>query len=537
MGFRVIALAMLAAFSVLLPGGVSAQSGVELLAGRIADSLTSIKDPRYQTVAFYRIRDTSTRIQTDQLIDFANVKIVQGRRLKVIDRSKLKLILKEQRIQLSEFVSAKKYQELGKLLGVDLFIYGTLYRDALVLKAISTQSSAIVWGDIFPLSRDPREAQLLSQLGGNVINSIRKDLSRIKRAKIRQVSFWNFSPMEVFSREAVMDYLSVALTKDGNLMVVDRENLKVITNEQKLNQSMFIDERSAKKLGQLHGVDAFIYGAITRGSNGEVVASMKMLNIFNGVIEWADIIRVETGNGKPASGDTAEVGKQSNVPDRQAPPGMVYVPPGQFMMGTPSGLPEATPSHRQNLQGFFIDQNEVSNSDYLVFVKKSQYRTPVGWKGSRPGQGDLDLPVVGVSWEDARRYCRSVDKRLPTEAEWELSARGFEGLLYPWKGNSYAPGVSVTRESGRKKPLPANSPTRDVSPFKVNNMGGNVREWVEDLFNPYPGGRGGTFKRGERVIRGGSWATSSVSAQTFYRKGSNPNHAWQDVGFRCARSG
>ena len=94
-----------------------AQVDSEVLAGRIADSLSTIKDPRYRTAAFSRVRNAGTQVNVNELIDYANVKIVRGRRLRVVDRSKLNLILKEQQIQLSDFVSAKKYKELGKLLG------------------------------------------------------------------------------------------------------------------------------------------------------------------------------------------------------------------------------------------------------------------------------------------------------------------------------------------------------------------------------------------------------------------------------------
>ena len=85
--------------------------------------------------------------------------------------------------------------------------------------------------------------------------------------------------------------------------------------------------------------------------------------------------------------------------------------------------------------------------------------------------------------------------------------------------------------------MPVTRGTKDVSPYGVKHMAGNVREWVEDSYLPYRGNRGG--RRGnnrERVVRGGSWATRSKSARTFARGSSNPNLAWQDLGFRCAKS-
>ena len=129
---------------------------VEALAQRIADSLQGIQDPHYRTVAFSRVKQQGSDIDVDTLIDFTNVKVVQGHRLRVIDRSKLQLILKEQQVQLTDFISTQKYRDLGQLLGVDLFIYGTLYRDALVLKAIDVQNSAIAGPTCSPSTKRPR---------------------------------------------------------------------------------------------------------------------------------------------------------------------------------------------------------------------------------------------------------------------------------------------------------------------------------------------------------------------------------------------
>lgn len=505
----------------------------EELATQIAESLKSrLTDARIQTVAISRIKQVGGNHNVGDLIDFTNVKIVRGHRLRVVDRSKLELILKEQQVQLSDFVSAEKYQELGRLMGVDLFIYGTFYKDALVLKGINVQNSAIVWADFFPMVDNPSEAATLRMLGKGMIASLNKDMERLKKARIKLISFWDLETDSTFAPNAVMDYLSIALTQDTLLRVVDRENLSLITAEQRLNQSVFIDQKNAKRLGELYGVDAFIYGGIKRRGDGSYLASLKMLNIFNGVIEWADLIKI----GPEAAGlSKNSPGKGNGAPQV---PGMAYVSGGMLLRGTNKGQAIASPQHRVDLPAFYIDLTEVDNASYLKFVQARRYRKPVGWQQGTFPAGKGNHPVVGVTWEDARRFCAYVGKRLPAESEWEKAARGTAGAMYPWGNNNFSPGFTITRESGRKSSVPVNTKNRDTSPYQVQHLAGNVREWVADMLASYRGAAGGNDPRygKERVVRGGSWATNFRTTAAYHRGSSNPSLAWQDVGFRCAKS-
>jgi iron(II)-dependent oxidoreductase len=278
----------------------------------------------------------------------------------------------------------------------------------------------------------------------------------------------------------------------------------------------------------LHGVDAFIYGGVTRRADGTYLASLKMMNVYNGVIEWADLIRMEDAPAPRGDGSAGGTGAQ----------GMVSIPAGLFLMGTNDGPRHAAPLHQVNLPAYRIDEGEVSNAEYQKFVLARNYRAPVGWVGTSYPEGAGDLPVVGVNWVDARRYCEFAGKRLPSEQEWEKAARGPGGQKYPWQGNTFSPSFTVTRESGRKLPLAVNEPTRDVSPYGVKHLAGNVREWVEDTFAAYQANARISDPRfgRERVVRGASWATDYHSAPAYFRGASNPSLAWQDLGFRCASS-
>ena len=149
--------------------------------------------------------------------------------------------------------------------------------------------------------------------------------------------------------------------------------------------------------------------------------------------------------------------------------------------------------------------DEGVNQNYAQFVKKRRYRKPHYWAGKSYPQGSASIPVVGVSWEDARQYCRFKRKRLPTEAEWEKAARGTRGAVFAWGGKTFATGYTVSRESRHKTAVSVRQKTKDISPYGLRFMSGNVREWVSSRYGPYPGTSFST-PRGQRVIRGGSWA-------------------------------
>ncbi len=504
----------------LCPGTLSALE-FENLSQRIASSLSQVANRKYGTIAFSRIAGPLNQEKINELIDYTNVALVKSRAFRVIDRSKMNLILQEQKFNLSGMVSQDTYKELGKLLGVDLFVYGRYYHDTLVMKAIDVESSAIVWADIFQLTALKAETLAVSSLAEAVTLSLRKDLSRLRQNKVNQIAFWNIqSP---FDSSLLADFLSTALTKDSGLQVVDRENLALIIEEQKLSMSDFIDESKAKRMGELYGVDAFIYGKVSR-KNGRWLASLKLLNIYNGVIEWADLIHFGQTNRSSYKKSTAK-----------PIAGMISIPKGKFIMGSNQGPQISKPEFQVKLREFYLDETEVSNQKYAEYLRRFRKRPPPHWRNRQIPAGAESLPVVNVTWIEAERYCKSLGKRLPKEVEWEKAARGENGLTYPW-GNGFNPRKARTLESGKHKPLPVDQAQADISPYGVQQMAGNVREWVSSSLARYPGSNFDSPQiNREKVIRGGSWAKTKDHATTWHRASSKPNYAWKDVGFRCAK--
>jgi formylglycine-generating enzyme required for sulfatase activity len=243
---------------------------------------------------------------------------------------------------------------------------------------------------------------------------------------------------------------------------------------------------------------------------------------------------------------------------------MVYVPEGPFIMGTDqtdSGHKAAEygilkpwfedehPAHVVNLPAYYMDKYEVTNADYQAFVRATGRRHPPDWLGPTRPPGPARGPVVSVSWDDADAYCRWAGKRLPTEAEWEKAARGFEGRLYPW-GNQFELGYANIG-GGRNGPVAVGSYPKGQTPLGVYDLSGNVWEWTADWYQPYPGNStmAPTNPPTRRVLRGSSWSgvghfppaamedILAHNARGSFRFATDPENRLNDVGFRCARDG
>jgi len=218
-------------------------------------------------------------------------------------------------------------------------------------------------------------------------------------------------------------------------------------------------------------------------------------------------------------------------------PGMVYVPAGDFTMGTNIGFDYEFPEHKVFLEGFHIDKYEVSNMQYKRFIDYTGHPAPHNWKkGSFPG-GKGFFPVTDIFYTDAAAYAKWAGKRLPTEAEWEKAARGTDGYNYPW-GNQWKKGFANIRPTmgfGSMKPI--GSYPEGISKYGAYDMCGNVWEWTSSDFEAYKGNSepNDNFGKGNKVIRGGSYRQSEVMGQSIRRDFMDPEKRRSDVGFRCVR--
>lgn len=193
---------------------------------------------------------------------------------------------------------------------------------------------------------------------------------------------------------------------------------------------------------------------------------------------------------------------------------------------------DRSPLVTPKIETFYMDQYEVTNREYLFFCKRAGHTIPEAWRitGQYP-EGTGDHPFTLASFEDAQHYARWTGKRLPTEFEWELSARGglkllrngsgVEGIkrsppVYPM--GQWSPDVCNTREmwNGEPRTISVFS-LKDRSPYGIVGMCGSAAEWTSSWYNAYPGQTefpenlsGQQF----RVLRGGSFSQPRDFART-----------------------
>ncbi len=221
---------------------------------------------------------------------------------------------------------------------------------------------------------------------------------------------------------------------------------------------------------------------------------------------------------------------------------MVQIPAGPFLMGYDKRHPDEGPMHTRLIdRPYWMDKYEVTNAAYRGFVTATGRQAPDHWRNGAFGPGEERLPVVYVTWYDAQDYCGWAGKRLPTEAEWEKAARGTDGRLFPY-GDTFDAKKSNSPQSGIGRLIPVGSFPQGRSPYGLSDVAGNVWEWTDTWYQPYPGNSHPSPNYGEqyKVVRGGSYVDCSfyrcgLSAPTFNRGFFKRETKNSGFGFRCAR--
>lgn len=237
----------------------------------------------------------------------------------------------------------------------------------------------------------------------------------------------------------------------------------------------------------------------------------------------------------PPASETLGIGSTKTSPIDGAT--MVYVPAGEFTMGSDAYDDDEKPMHKVYLDAYWIDKTPVTVAQYRRFCNSTMHKMPEppewGWKN--------DHPIVKVGWNDADAYARWAGKRLPTEAEWEKAARGADGRTYPWGNEFDASRLWSSATGGRNGTAPVGSCANGASPYGCLDMAGNIwqfcADWYgKDYYGTGPARNPGGPTSGERhVLHGGSWLDhATVSFRASDRLPDAPGGKYFNYGFRCA---
>src|SRR5690625_604941 len=290
---------------------------------------------------------------------------------------------------------------------------------------------------------------------------------------------------------------------------------------------------------------------------------------------------------------------EAKVRKRASTDGMVYIPGGEFLMGTDSreGYPSdgEGPVRNVGVSSFYMDTYAVTNKQFEQFINETSYVTDAekyGWSfvfnqfvsketfkkvsqkvlqtpwwlvvngadWKQPEgldstvQGREDHPVVHIAWNDAAAYANWAGKRLPTEAEWEFAARGnLEQQIYPW-GNELNPngehrcniwqGTFPTHNAAEDGFM-GTAPAKYYPPngFGLYQAAGNVWEWCSDWFTSNPSipntaDPSGPEAGTSRVVRGGSYLCHESYCNRYRvaaRTSNTPDSSTDNLGFRCVK--
>jgi formylglycine-generating enzyme required for sulfatase activity len=227
----------------------------------------------------------------------------------------------------------------------------------------------------------------------------------------------------------------------------------------------------------------------------------------------------------------------------------VYIAPGSFMMGSPSDEPGRGNDETQRrvtlTKGFYMQTTEVTQGQWKAVMGNN----PSYFKNC----GD-DCPVENVSWNDVQQFIRKLNQRegsgtykLPTEAEWEYTARagsssafangGISELQCGFDSNLDAMGWYCGNSDKRTHPAARKQPNT----WGLYDMHGNVYEWCQDWYGNYPSGSvtdpTGPSSGSDRVFRGGSWSYGARNCRSADRYSYTPGYGYNNLGFRILSTG
>jgi sulfatase modifying factor 1 len=334
------------------------------------------------------------------------------------------------------------------------------------------------------------------------------------------------------ARQQYQDRVRHALSEAG-VLVVEREQLDKVFREIALQESGACEDAGCvARAGKLLGASHLLMGGVER-NGGTYTFSVRLVEVESGQVVGSALadcqceqatalqalprsvvrsLRPQLGLGAlVVSKDDARLSKKTGLELRE---GMFMLPAGSFVMGSESDEAERDeqPVKEVAVQSFWLDRTEVVQQDYAAVM---------GENPSHFNRCPL-CPVEKVSWSRAKKYCKKVGKRLPTEAEWEYAAGAGSEEDYAWGDEPDGLYAWSERNGGNKTHPVATAQPND---WGLHDMAGNVREWVADWYE----------KGKYRTVKGGSFYYHERNGRHANREGFLPKESAKDLGFRCAR--
>lgn len=194
---------------------------------------------------------------------------------------------------------------------------------------------------------------------------------------------------------------------------------------------------------------------------------------------------------------------------------------------------DALPRHEVMIDPFLIGKYEVTYEQYDQFALEKGLKLP-----DDENYGRKQRAVVGLTWDEALAFCKSLGYRLPSEAEWEFAARsgGKDHVIAGTATLDSLKQFAVVRSSGINFSFFVGS--RLPNDLGLYDMSGNVFEWVDEFYQFYsePELLHDNDADGIRIIRGGSFGEEENATRTYWRVGTLRDVRATDIGFRCAKS-
>jgi iron(II)-dependent oxidoreductase len=245
--------------------------------------------------------------------------------------------------------------------------------------------------------------------------------------------------------------------------------------------------------------------------------------------------------------DIAQLQKTDHIYVIETGMPLVYIPPGEFSMGSDGDGENEKPAHHAYLDAFFIGRFPVTNWQYHEYVRDSGQKIPPYMQ--KLSYNEPDKPIVGVSWHDALDFCKWFGRKakknysLPTEAQWEKAARGAEGNRYPWGNEKPSPDKAHYHKAIKSgPPAEVTAHLAGASPYGCQDMVGNIWEWTADPYDTAFYARSeyenpvGPSGSGEKVLRGGGRTGRGDFLRCTRRIGADPGASTNQTGFRIARA-